>query len=58
MRNSAGLYGVLERLTDSILSDDIIEPSETRRCLIAALEVLLSKRRISRDRTPHGNIPL
>ena len=45
-------------MAHSTFIDDIIEPSETRRCLIAALEVLLSKRRISRDKTPHGNIPL
>ncbi|HKE01181.1 MAG TPA: carboxyl transferase domain-containing protein, partial [Planctomycetota bacterium] len=37
--------------------DDVIEPSETRPRLIAALELLRTKR----DRNPprkHGNIPL
>ena len=45
-------------MAHSTFIDDIIEPAETRRRLIASLEVLLSKRRISPDKTRHGNIPL
>ncbi len=45
-------------MVHSIFIDDIIEPAETRDRLIATLEVFLSKRRILRDKTRHGNIPL
>jgi propionyl-CoA carboxylase beta chain len=37
--------------------DDVIEPSETRQCLITALEMLLDKRQ-SVPAKKHGNIPL
>ena len=37
--------------------DDVIEPSETRPRLIAALEMLLNKRE-ARPFKKHGNIPL
>jgi len=37
--------------------DDIIEPAETRGCLAAALDSLVTKR-IVRPTKKHGNIPL
>ncbi len=37
--------------------DDVIEPSETRQCLITALEMLMDKRQ-SVPAKKHGNIPL
>jgi len=37
--------------------DDVIEPSETRHCLITALEMLMDKRQ-SVPAKKHGNIPL
>jgi propionyl-CoA carboxylase beta chain len=37
--------------------DDVIEPSETRPCLITALEMLMDKRQ-SVPAKKHGNIPL
>jgi methylmalonyl-CoA carboxyltransferase 12S subunit len=39
------------------LADDIIEPSETRACLAAALDTLHTKR-LARPARKHGNIPL
>jgi methylmalonyl-CoA carboxyltransferase 12S subunit len=39
------------------LTDDIIEPAETRGCLAAALDALQNKRR-PRPSKKHGNIPL
>ncbi len=45
-------------MAHSTFIDDVIEPAETRRRLIATLEVLLAKRKIPSDKTPHGNIPL
>ena len=37
--------------------DDVIQPAETRRCLIQGLEALLDKRQPASPRK-HGNIPL
>jgi propionyl-CoA carboxylase beta chain len=37
--------------------DDVIEPQETRRKLVQALEMLRSKRELTPPRK-HGNIPL
>ncbi len=45
-------------MANSTFIDDIIEPAETRARLIATLEILLSKRKIPKEKTPHGNIPL
>jgi len=39
------------------LVDDIIEPAETRGCLAAALDSLVTKR-VARPAKKHGNIPL
>ena len=36
---------------------DVIEPGETRRCLITALKFLKNKK-VSRQPKRHGNIPL
>ncbi len=45
-------------MANSTFIDDIIEPAETRARLIATLEVLLSRRKIPKGKTNHGNIPL
>jgi len=45
-------------MAHSTFIDDIIEPSETRGRLIATLEVLLARRKIPKNKTNHGNIPL
>ncbi len=45
-------------MANSTFIDDIIEPAETRRCLITTLGILLAKRRIPEGKTNHGNIPL
>ena len=45
-------------MANSTFIDDIIEPAETRDRLIVTLEVLLSKRKIPKGKTHHGNIPL
>ena len=37
--------------------DDVIEPSQTRMCLVRALRPLLSKRELTLPKK-HGNIPL
>ncbi len=39
------------------LADDVIEPSQTRQMLAAALEMLLGKREVALPRK-HGNLPL
>ena len=54
--NYADLYGALNAAKAGIV-DDVIEPRETRKYVIAALELLASKRDVNLPKK-HGNLPL
>jgi len=45
-------------MAHSTFIDDVIEPAETRGKLIDAFELLLLNRKIPKNKTNHGNIPL
>ena len=46
-----------QRAAEEGLVDDVIDPAETRKVLIAAMEFLSSKRDVNLPRK-HGNLPL
>ena len=52
----AGKHGALEAAKAGVV-DDVIEPKETRKYIIAALEVLANKHDLNLPKK-HGNLPL
>ena len=52
----AGKHGALEAAKAGVV-DDVIEPKETRKYIIAALEVLANKHDVNLPKK-HGNLPL
>ena len=52
----AAKHGALEAAKAGVV-DDVIEPKETRKYIIAALEVLANKHDVNRPKK-HGNLPL